>query len=229
MTIYGQFCPVSKAVELLGERWTLLVLRELLLGSTRFNELQRGLANMSPSLLTKRLKELEAAGLLVRKKITGQKGYSYHLTEGGKQLKPLIIELAKWGFKWAANQISHDELDLDLLMLDMQRGMDAANFPSSKTVLKFHFSDASHYANWWLICEAGSIDVCTEHPGYEADVYLTTDVKTLTEIWTGNIRWSAALSQKRMTILGNTLLVKQIPHWIGESQMAVFNPQYSAG
>ena len=121
---YGQFCPIAKATELLGERWMLLILRELFLGSHRYSELQRGLSRISPSLLTKRLKELEQAGIVVRKSGQCRRGHDYYLTPAGKELKPLIENLAVWGMRWARGQLRDEELDVEFLMWDVQRRLE---------------------------------------------------------------------------------------------------------
>ncbi len=112
---YGQICPVSKAAELLGERWTLLIIRELVLGTTRFNDFQRALSQISPTLLTKRLNQLEEAGLVVRKTMPNQRRIEYHPTAASKELKPIILGLGEWGMRWARGQMNDDELDVEML------------------------------------------------------------------------------------------------------------------
>ena len=159
MSIYGQFCPIAKAVEVLGERWTLLLIRELMQGSRRFNELQRCLARMSPSLLTKRLKELEAAGLVVRIRAGGRRSFEYELTQAGRDLSPTVMELARWGSKWVRETMERDDLDLDLLMLDIQRSVNRELLPAAKIVVKIHFTDQIELAHWWLVLEKRDVDV----------------------------------------------------------------------
>ena len=129
MAGYGQFCPVAKATEVIGEKWTMLVLRELLLGTTRFSDFQRSLSRMSPTLLTKRLRQLEESGILIRKRLSGQKGYEYRLTEAGKELSPLIEVLAVWGMRWARSQLTDDELDVEFLMRELQRRLHVDHLP----------------------------------------------------------------------------------------------------
>lgn len=225
MSTYGQFCPISKAVEVLGERWTMLLIREMLMGSKRFNELQRGLAKMSPSLLTKRLKDLEAAGLIHRSKISGQKGYEYFLTSAGKELQPLVMELGKWGMKWVNDSLSQEELDVDLLMWDIRRNIKHAHIPSGKATIKFYFDELSQYKNWWLVIENGQVDLCTESPGEEADLYIISDVYTITQIWMANLTWSQARKQNLVKFSGSPFLEKEISQWLGTSRMAAFNPR----
>ena len=135
MSGYGQFCPVAKATELIGEKWTLLILRELLLGTTRFNDFQRAMSRLSPTLLAKRLRHLEEFGIIIRKKISGQRGYEYHLTAAGKELSPLVEILAVWGMRWARSQLNDDELDVEFLMVELQRRLMTEHLPGGQTVI----------------------------------------------------------------------------------------------
>jgi len=132
---YGQFCPVAKATELIGEKWTLLILRELLLGTTRFNDFQRAMSRMSPTLLAKRLRSLEDSGIIIRKKLSGQKGHEYRLTAAGKELSPLVEILAVWGMRWARGQLTDDELDVEFLMREVQRRLQTEHLPDGETVI----------------------------------------------------------------------------------------------
>src|SRR6478609_9628046 len=126
---YGQMCPISKAAEILGERWTILIIRELLLGSNRFSDLQRALSQISPTLLTKRLNQLQDCGLVIRKTLPKQKRTEYHLTPPGRELLPVVVSLGEWGMKWARGQMSDDELDVELLMHDFSRRIDETQLP----------------------------------------------------------------------------------------------------
>src|SRR4051812_45355293 len=136
---YGQFCPVAKAAELLGERWTILILRELVLGTTSFNDFQRALSQISPTLLTKRLHELQECGLVVRKQMPDQRRTEYQATAAARELKPIIFGLGKWGMKWARGQMNDDELDVEGLMYGLHRQIAASQLPGGRTVIKFHF------------------------------------------------------------------------------------------
>ena len=178
MTSYGQFCPVAKASELLGERWMLLILRELLLGTHRYSEFQRALSRISPSVLTKRLKQLESAGIIVRKTQPGRKGNDCFLTPAGKELAPIVEHLAVWGMRWARGQLTDDELDVDFLMWDIQRRLDLDKLPDGETVFCFIFEDLSKFKSWWLIVSDGEVDLCTENPGKNVDLYINTTLRT---------------------------------------------------
>ncbi len=224
MTSYGQFCPVAKASELLAERWTLLILRELLLGSHRFGEFQRALSRISPSLLTKRLKQLESAGIVIRKAQVGRKGLDYFLTPAGKELAPIIEHLAIWGMRWARGQLSDDELDVEFLMWDIQRRLDTDMLPDGETVLCFIFDDLVSFKNWWLIVRNREVDVCTENPGKDVDLYINTTLRNLVEIWEGDIEIKAAQQQKLIKTQGNKQLASTMSDWLGICLYADIRP-----
>ena len=215
MTDYGQFCPVAKASELLGERWTLLILRELVLGTQRFNDFQRALAKISPTLLSKRLDTLERAGILVKKPIRQRRGHTYHLTPAGKQLAPVIEHLAVWGMRWARGQLSERELDVEFLMWDIQRRLQTDALPSGETVLCFSFEELERYRSWWLVVHDEVVDLCTENPGREVDLYINTNLRDLVGIWRGDVELRQALRKGSVRTLGNRQLARTLPDWLG--------------
>lgn len=215
MSQYGQFCPVAKATELLGERWTLLILRELLLGTHRYSDFQRGLSRISPTLLTKRLKQLESAGIIIRKTPAGKKGAEYFLTPAGKELSPVIEHMAVWGMRWARGQLDDDELDVEFLMWDIQRRIDFEQLPDGETVLCFIFDDLSQHRNWWLVANDGDIDICTENPGKDVDLYITSTLRLLVEIWEGDIEIKTAQREELLKTQGDRQLTKTIASWMG--------------
>jgi DNA-binding HxlR family transcriptional regulator len=228
MTLYGSFCPIAKATELIGERWTLLILRELLMGSTRFSELQRGLAKISPALLTKRLKQLEAGGILVRRRISGRRGHEYRLTEAGRELYPVIDSLAVWGMRWTQARLGEDELDIELLMMEISRGLDTAHLPDGETVICFSFKPPSANKNYWLVIANGKVDLCDDDPGKDVDLYLTSDVRTLIEIWTGKYRVQSAIADNAVSAIGASYLTKNIAKWFGPGRFAHVRPAEAA-
>ena len=186
MKSYGQFCPVAKAAEVFAERWTPLVLRELFCGSVHFNDLRRGVPLMSPSLLSRRLKELEHAGIVRATRGPGRSS-EYHLTDAGRELRPLIDKLGVWGKRWTRSHIEKHELDAGLLMWDVRRSVSVARFGSRRTVLKFEFSGTtSGKRSWWLMVENGEVELCLLDPGFEIDLYVRTHLRTMTEVWTGD-------------------------------------------
>lgn len=224
MTDYGQFCPVAKATELLGERWMILVLRELLLGSHRYSEFQRALSRISPSLLTKRLKQLEAAGIIIRKAQQNRKGFEYFLTPAGKELAPIVEHLATWGMRWARGQLNDDELDVEFLMWDIQRRLQTEMLPDGETVFCFIFDDLSKFKNWWLVVHDGEVDLCTENPGKDVDLYISTTLRSLVEIWEGDIEIKTAQRTKLVKTQGSTQLARTMPDWLGICLYAAVRP-----
>ena len=215
MTVYGQFCPVSKAAEILFEKWTVLILRELLMGTTRFNDFQRAISRISPTLLTKRLKALEENGVIMRKQVSGQRGYEYRLTPAGKELEPLMENIAVWGMRWARGRMSDDELDVELLMREVQRRIQTKNLPDGETVICFVFTDLKKHRSWWIWIDGNEVDLCTEDPGKDVDLYISSNVRTMVEAWQGDIDLIKALASGAIKAHGDRNLIKTIPDWIG--------------
>src|SRR6476659_762183 len=220
---YNQFCPVAMAAEILGTRWTLLVLRELVVGSTRFNDLRRGLPRMSPALLSKRLKELELAGVVTRTPVAGEPGiYEYRLTQAGRDLKPVVEAIGIWGQRWIETDVSLENLDPDLLMWDMRRNIDPKPMPPRRNVIQVIFSDQKEARrNWWLIVEPEhGADLCAVDPGFDVDLYLTTDLRTMTRIWMGYISIGQAKEQESLIVTGNKQLEAELGSWLMLSSFA---------
>jgi DNA-binding HxlR family transcriptional regulator len=215
MAGYGQFCPVAKATEVIGEKWTLLILRELMLGTTRFNEFQRAISRMSPTLLVKRLRQLEECGIVIRKKLSGQKGYEYRLTAAGKELGPLIEILAVWGMRWVRGQMSDDELDVEFLMRELQRRLQTDQLPDGQTVICLIFDELTKHQTWWLLVDGDVVDLCTEDPGKDVDVYINSSVRTIAEVWRGDLDLRVALRSKSIKTQGSRHLIRTMPDWLG--------------
>ena len=215
MTSYGQFCPVAKAMELLDERWTILIVRELLLGSRHFNELRRGVPKMSPALLTKRLRSLERAGVINRSVVGGRSVYT--LTAMGEELTTVVEALSAWGIRWIG-ELGDADLDPHLLLWDMHRTVPVDRWPRRRTMVQFVFRDVIGKAStWWLVVAGGEAQVCDFDPGYELDATVMTDLRTLTEIWRGDIDWRLALAADRVEIHGAAEVARDVPSWIGQS------------
>lgn len=220
---YGQFCPIAKASEVLGERWTNLVIRELIAGSHSFNDLRKGLPLMSPSLLSTRLKFLERTGLVNRDET--EHGVCYTLTKAGEELKPILMQLGEWGHRWVRSDLSQDDLDPSLLMWDIHRTMNTDSFTDERTVLMFEFSDyTSKYRRWWLVIRDGDVDVCLKDPGFDHDLHILTDLKTLTGIWMGDTTYNKAIKDKQLTVSGSSVLKKTLPSWLGVNYFADVKP-----
>lgn len=218
MAGYGQFCPVAKAMELLDERWTMLVVRELLEGSTHFNELRRGLPRMSPALLSKRLRTLERAGVVRRTGPPGRSGYA--LTESGRELSTVIDALGAWGVRWIG-ELGEEDLDPHLLLWDMRRKIPVAEWPRRRTVVELTFEDVPLKASrWWLVTEAGEVDVCDADPGHGTDAAVRTSLRTLTRIWRGDLSWPAAVRAGAVRLDGSVEVRRALPRWLGQSVLA---------
>jgi DNA-binding HxlR family transcriptional regulator len=215
---YGQFCPVAKASEVFSERWTPLVIRELMCGSHRFSELRKGNPLMSPTILSQRLKSLEDAGVVEKRKSKKTDGEGYHLTRAGKELGQVVVSLGIWGDKWARSQLKDDDYDPSLLMWDVRRRMVPDAFPPGRTVIHFQFLDMpSKKRAWWLKVEEGDVDLCLKDPGFEIDLVFRTTAKVMVEIWNGYTTVDAQLRNKSLTISGSRNLKNSINHWLGFS------------
>jgi DNA-binding HxlR family transcriptional regulator len=218
MSRYGQFCPVAKAMEVLDERWTLLVVRELLSGSTRFNELRRGNPRMSPALLSKRLRSLERAGI-VRREMVGAHA-SYILTQSGEELREIVMALGAWGTRWVG-ELGEADLDPHLLMWDIRRCVPVDEWPRSRTVVGIRFEDVpSRVAAWWLVTTDGEVDVCDFDPGFEKTLSVRTSLRTLTEVWRGDRSWDQAIRDGSLVVEGPADVRRALPRWVGQGQFA---------
>jgi len=223
MSSYGQFCPIAKASEILSERWTILILRELGAGSESFNDLRRGMPLISPSLLSARLKSLEHAKVIARTET--EQGVRYTLTEAGRELKPIILQMGVWGSRWARSRLTPEDLDPSMLMWDIHRTMKGGYFQAPRTVLHFEFSDFdAKFRRWWLVVQNGEVDVCMKDPGHEVDLKVLTDVRTLTGVWMGDIGLGQALRDRRIRLAGDDRLRRDISTWLGANYFADIPP-----
>jgi len=212
---YGQYCPLAKAIDIIGERWTPLVLRELLMGARRFNEIRRGVPLMSPALLTKRLRDLERGGVVDRVPVEGTRLHEYRLTPAGEELRPVIAGLAVWGLKWVEDRLGKEDLDAGVLMWDVRRRIDAAALPEGRTVIQFEFPDAPKAMRlWWLLIENGETDLCSSEPGYDVDLYLSTSLLIMSEVWLGRVSLKRALRDGAIELIGDRALERSIAAWL---------------
>lgn len=212
---YHQFCPVAKAMELFDERWTLLVVRELVLGSERFNDLRRGLPRMSPTLLSARLHRLAVAGIVQR--VVDGSDIRYVLTPAGRDLEPVVEALGAWGARWTG-RLGDADLDPKLLMWDMHRRVAHDAVPDPRTVVQFTFPGASRATQrWWLVITETDVDVCDTDPGFDVSVHVTAGLRDLTEIWRGERSWSEALGSGAVVIDGPAALRRSLPQWFVSS------------
>ena len=220
---YNQFCPVAMAAEVLCSRWTVVLLRELLAGSTRFNDLRRGLPRMSPALLSQRLKELEEAGVVARTPVPGDPTIlEYGLTEAGQELQPLVESFGKWGQRWIPSKLSLELLDAQLLMWDMRRGLKFDPPPPRRLVIQIQYPDApKRDRGWWLIVEPDQpVDLCSVDPGHDVDLYVTSPLRTMTAIWMGIESVRNARESDRLMLTGDRDLIETMERWLGLSPFA---------
>jgi DNA-binding HxlR family transcriptional regulator len=220
---YNQFCPVAMAAEILGARWTLLLLRELLVGSTRFNDLRRGVPRMSPALLSKRLKDLETAGIVTRCEVSGEPGvFEYQLTAAGRDLQNVVEAVGNWGQRWVETETTLENLDPELLMWDIRRNIDPKPMPRRRTTIQIIFKDlAKARQSWWLIVQPGQdVDLCSVDPGFDVDLYLSTDLRTMTEIWMGYATIARAKERGKLFVSGNRQLETTMRSWFSLSPFA---------
>jgi DNA-binding HxlR family transcriptional regulator len=226
---YGQFCPIAKAAEVFCERWTALLLRELGTGSTRFAELKRGVPTMSPTMLSRRLKELTAEGVVERRAAPG--GATYHLTEAGREFLPVVMALGEWGQRWTRRQLADGEVDHRLLLWDMERTVRAAAFDAQArghtSVVQLHFPDLTgSQSDWWFVNRTepgevpGEVQLCLDDPGFDTDLYLTATVADLIHIWRGDIGVDRALADGRLEAHGPRSFTRRLEAWLTLSPFA---------
>lgn len=219
---YGQYCPLAKASEVLAERWTPLVLRELLMGSHSFNEILRGVPLMSRSLLAKRLRELERAGVVERRLEGPKASPRYYATQAGEELLPIVIQIAQWGLRWAVDDLGAEDLDPRPLMWDIRRNIHVDRLPPHRVVVNFVFTDVprAQVRRTWLVLDPKEIDVCYKDPGYPVDLLVTTKIRTLIAIWLGQTTFAAALGDGSIVVGGPRGLARSFPGWLALSPVA---------
>lgn len=218
---YGQFCPVAMASEVLCTRWTVLLIRELVAGSSRFNELRKGVPRMSPALLSKRLKELETWNIVERSP-TGEAGvFDYRLTAAGRELWPIVEAMGSWGQRWLEGQLSLKNLDPSLLMWDMRRSLHLGLMPAGRFVIQFLYRELpASKQKWWLIVGGGEVDLCWNDPGFDVSLYVVTDLRTMTAIWMGLTTVDDEAKAGRLELVGDQAVAGSMQQWLGLSPFA---------
>jgi DNA-binding HxlR family transcriptional regulator len=215
---YHQFCPVAKAMELLDERWTMLVVRELVSGSEQFNQLRRGLPRMSPTLLSKRLHQLVVAGVVERRADGGE--VRYVLTEAGRELQAVVEMIGAWGIRWVG-ELGEEDLDPKLLLWDMHRHVNQDAVPGERTVVRFDFTDVpTKLRHWWLVITPEDTDVCDFDPGFDTAVTVRADLRSLVRVWRGDLPWADALRAGGVAVEGPEQLRRAVPGWFSLSTFA---------
>jgi DNA-binding HxlR family transcriptional regulator len=213
MESYGQYCPLAKGAEVFAERWTPLILRELLRGSTTFNDLHRGVPTMSRSLLSSRLKKLEACSV-VKRGVRGT-GIYYELTVAGRELGSVVTQLGTWAQRWYRSTFTGAELDVGVLMWDIRCTVNAKALPAIRTVVQFIFSDLrANSRAWWLVNEDGEVDLCPVNPGDEPKLQICTTLRTMTRVWMGDLSIDAVLRSGALTVVGPRDLRRCLDRWL---------------
>jgi DNA-binding HxlR family transcriptional regulator len=214
---YSQFCPVAKGAEIFNERWTPLIIREMMCGSRRFNDLKRGNPMMSPSLLSQRLKFLEEAGV-IEKKVGKGESVEYSLTESGRDLGEVVTRLGLWGLKWARSRLTEDDYDPQLLMWDIRRRIDTSAFPARRVVISFMFRDMpSNRRAYWLVVDRGEVDLCIKFPGFDIDLAFITTSKAMADVWMGYSTMKKEIRNGTLTLEGGGGLKENIDGWFSYS------------
>jgi len=225
MKTYGQFCPAAKAAELFCERWTALIVREMWVGSTRFSEIHRGVPLMSPTLLSKRLKELEAEGIVERRREEGERGYRYHLTAAGIEFVPLVDALGRWGQRWSRRELAESEVDLGLLLWWIEQHAQAEAFGTGRSVVRLEFTDQTQGKRlWWFINEHGDCQMCVHDPGFEVDLYVTCTLPDMIHLVRGDITVERAIDADRLEVIGPKKLARHLGRWLEISPWSKIEP-----
>lgn len=213
MRTYAQYCPIVRAVEVLGDRWTLLIVRDMLVGASRFNEISRGLPGLSRALLSRRLRQLAAAGLVQRT------GDGYTLAPAGQALRPLVFGLADWGARYAFGDPRADELDPEVLMWWMHGRIDTGTL-SRRANIEFRINDRRR--TFWLVLEPGDASICYTDPGLEVDAVLASDIATLYRMWEGEFELLDAVRAGTIELTGPRWVVRGLPDWLKLSPVAEY-------
>jgi DNA-binding HxlR family transcriptional regulator len=223
---YGEACPISRATSMLGERWTIQIIREMFLGASRFSEFQKYLPKISPSLLNSRLKMLVEQDIIMRKKVPEKRGYEYHLTASGKALAPVLSEIGKWGMRWVYDGLKDEQLDTATLMRDIAVLVDMDQLPGDNVVMQFTLTDVPESGRQFVMIDDDKREVCTENPGYDVDIYFRTTLRTLSEIWWGDSNIIAAQQAEKLQITGLSDYTKNVAKWFPVSSFANCNRQF---
>jgi DNA-binding HxlR family transcriptional regulator len=220
---YGQFCPVAVACEIFAERWTPIILRSLFMGADRFNDLLRGAPRMSRSLLAKRLRDLEKAGVIARARASNGAGYCYRLTQAGEEFRTVIEGLGNWGQRWTV-RVKRDNLDAGLLMWAIRRRIALDRLLERRVVVQYNFRGIPPmrrgYRRFWLLLERTHVDLCVEDPGFEVDLYVDADLTAMTKVYLGDVSFASASSAGDVRVSGPRELVRAFPSWLLLSHFA---------
>jgi DNA-binding HxlR family transcriptional regulator len=219
MRSYGQYCPIARAAQVLGDRWTVLIVREMSFGVHRFNELERCLPGISRSVLAQRLRHLEHVGLVCRTAVPDGRTHEYRLTQAGDDLKPVLRALGEWAARWAFGDPQPEELDPDLLIRWISRHVDAAALPDRRVVVRFTFA-RPRPRSYWLVLGNEEVSVCVHDPGFETDIQVTADIGALYDVYLGRRTLAAAMAAGGVELAGSRSVVRAFPRWFTWSDFA---------
>lgn len=223
---YGTFCPVAKASEVLAERWMLLILRDLLLGSRHFNDFRRALPPMSPALISKRLHTLLDHGLVERRPAADPRHrWEYRLTPAGEALRPIVHAIGEWGQRWVRSDLRADDLDPGALMWYVHRHFRPEGLPEQRLVIHVELADQKALRHWWLVLDRGEVELCTEDPGFDVDIDMQADLLTLTQVYLGDLGFDDARRSGRLRLRGAAALTRDMQRWFARSRFADVNPR----
>lgn len=220
---YGQYCPIARAAEILTERWVPLIVRELSLGSTRFNQLQAGLPRVSPALLSARLKDLEIAGILERTPAKNGRGSEYHITEAGMALFPILEAMGNWAQHWMRTDLTADQnLDPDTLMWDIRRTVSECQPPSpDRYVARFDFSGVpASRRRYWIMFADGDVDLCIRDPGFEPRLFISAHIRDIVAVWLGHLSLDRALRNGSVRLDGTRPDQRKFRDWFALNHFA---------
>jgi DNA-binding HxlR family transcriptional regulator len=226
--ISGSLCPAMASADILGDKWTLLLLREMFLGTTRFGRFQKAIPRMSPSILSKRLKTLEAADIIIRKATPSGQAAEYRLTRSGRELGPIVENMAVWGMRWRKRSIAAQDCDVGGFMWDFHRTLNTASLPDGETVILVQISDRRDLNTWWVIANGDAVDLCVDDPGHEVDVYLTATLPNLIALWLGDVGVQPAVDDKTIFLDGPRHLLNTAQDWMAQSPLVGVRPASSA-
>ena len=223
---YEEFCPISKTASILGEKWTIQIVRELHFGVTRFNDFMKFMPRISPTLLNTRLKSLEENGIIYRRRIHERRGYEYLLSPSGKALLPIILEMGKWGVSFVYDSLSDNELNAERLIRDICLTIDTEALPSGDTVIRFKFEDLNKFSYWYIKIGGNKPELCEGVPEVEVDVYFKSTLLVFTEIWMGSRSLKSAIDRGEITVVADPVYTKNLLKWLRLNQFASHNPKY---
>ena len=220
MFTYGRYCPVAKSAEILGDRWTLLICNEIIFGVHHFNELHRGLPGISRSVLIERLRRLEEMGIVERRRDAQGKNPEYFVTEAGKDLQRVIDVMGEWGARWVLSDPTPRDTDPDFLLIAICRCVRVNALPKRRTVVEFEIRGAGRKRRYWVVLDSGDVSLCLKPPGFDADLVVRADARTLFRVHMGRLDYVKAVRGRQIELDGPSALVKAFPKWMGGSHFA---------